>query len=321
MTALSTVGKSVPRIDALEKVTGKAKYTIDEGVGLPGMLYGKVLYSPYPHAEILDIDTSRAEQLPGVKAVMTGTDVPNVRMGRVVLDQHVLARGRVRFVGDAVATVAASTIEAAEEALDLIRVEYKELPAVFDAEEAMRPDCPIVPHPELASYKSASFSELRQDLPGPNVHTHHKIRKGNVDDGFQKADLIVENRFSTCRISRCQLELPSSTAYLGGDGTLTVWSSVHCLFPIAAQISNVFGLPPSKVRVMANYLGGSFGASPRAYMFATMLALKTGGPVKVVFSREEAFFRDLHRLPKVIYIKDGVKRDGTLLAREMSRPF
>ncbi len=140
MTELSIVGKSVTRVDGLDKVTGRAKYPIDEGIGLRGMLYGKVLWSPYPHAKILSIDTSRAERLPGVKLVVTGQDIPDVRFGRLLQDDRLLARNRVRFIGEAVATVAASTLEIAEEAIDLIQVEYEELPAIFDAEEAMKPE-------------------------------------------------------------------------------------------------------------------------------------------------------------------------------------
>ncbi len=317
MAELSVVGKSVLRTDALAKATGRAKYPIDVGVGLPGRLCGKVLYSPYPHARILSINTSKAERLPGVKAVMTGRDLPKSMWGRDVQDQRVLALDRVRFVGDAVAAVAAKTIETAEEAIDLIEVEYEELPAVFDAEEAMKTDCPVIIHPDLAHYNRQIYPELGRDLPAPNVHTHHRIRRGNVDDGFQKSDLIVENRYSTTRIAHSTLDLSSTTAYLENDGTLTVWPSVHCQYSIAVEIGRYFGIPLSKMRVRTEYLGGAFGSTPRAYMFAALLALKTGEPVKVVFSREECFVRDCHRLPVIIYVKDGVKSNGTLLAREM----
>ena len=152
MAGLSVVGKSAIRIDALEKVTGTAQFTSDEELHLPGLLYGKILYSTYPHAKILSIDISQAERLPGVEVVLTGKDVPSVRIGRCVDDRYLLARERVRFAGDAVAVVAADTPETAEEALELIKVEYQELPAEFDAEEAMSPDCPVVIHPDLASY-------------------------------------------------------------------------------------------------------------------------------------------------------------------------
>ena len=193
MTEYLVVGKSVPRIDGLDKVTGKARFATEEGIGLPGMLYGKVLHSPYPHARILNIDTAKAEQLPGVEAVMTSKDVPAVRVGAYfVHDRYLFCRHTVRFIGDPVATVAADTSETAEEALDLIQVEYQELPAVFDAEVAIEPSCPVVVHPDIASYERPTYEFLGEDLPGPNVHTHFKIRRGDVDEGFRKADLIVE---------------------------------------------------------------------------------------------------------------------------------
>src|SRR5512137_111492 len=138
MTELSVVGKSVISVDAFDKVTGKAKYASEEGIGIPGMLYGKVLYSPHAHARILRIDTSKASQMKGVRAVVTGKDTPGHRSGMMIDDRHVLCHERVRFVGDAVAVVAADSADAAEEALELIEVEYRELPALFDPEEAMK---------------------------------------------------------------------------------------------------------------------------------------------------------------------------------------
>jgi len=136
MAELSVVGKNVIKVDALEKVTGRAKYASEEGIGIPGMLYGKILYSPYAHAKILKIDTSKASRIKGVRAVLTGKDTPEHRSGWMVDDRHILCHERVRFVGDAVAVVAADNREAAEESLDLIEVEYEELPALFDPEEA-----------------------------------------------------------------------------------------------------------------------------------------------------------------------------------------
>jgi carbon-monoxide dehydrogenase large subunit len=317
MTELSVVGKSVTRVDAIEKVTGAAKYTTDERLGLAGMLYGKVLFSPYPHAKIVSIDTFRAERVPEVMAVMTGKDVPDPRMGMIINDRHILCRNKVRFVGDAVAVVAAANIEAAEEALDLIRVEYEELPPIFDVEEAMIPDCPVVLHPDLASYNRPIYDYLGRDLPGPNVHTHHKIRKGSIDEGFRKSDLIIENRFLNARITHCQPEPFSSVANVESDGSLTVWTSMHTAFGLRSTICRDFNLPLSKVRVRSSYLGGNFGASPRAERFAVLLALKTRKPIKIDYSRKESFIDGLNRIPLVIYIKDGVKKDGTLLAREM----
>ena len=316
MSGLSVVGKSVINVDAFDKVTGKAKYASEEGIGIPGMLYGKVLYSPHAHAKILSVDTSKARRIKGVRAVLTGKDTPEHRTGWMVDDRHVLCHERVRFVGDAVAVVAADTLEAAEEALELIEVEYQELPALFDPEEAMKPDCPVILHPDLAKYNRPFYRYLGNDLPGPNVHTHHKIRKGNAEQGFKEAHLIIESRFQNDRIIHCQLEPFNAVCYPENDSTITLWTSGR-LYMIHGPICRAFGLPPSKIRVRTGYLGGMFGIQGRPERFEVLMALRTGKPVKLVYTREECFIDGLNRLPKIIYIKDGVKKDGTIVAREM----
>jgi len=319
MAEYSIVGKSVPRLDGPEKVMGKAKFATEEGIGLPGMLYGKVLHSPYAHARILSIDTTRAERLPGVVTVLTSKDVPPVRVGTYFLhDRYLFCRHTVRFIGDPVAAVAADTVDIAEEALDLIKIEYEELPAVFDPEEAMRPDCPAVIHPGLRNYDRPTYKYLGDDLPGPNVHTYFKIRKGNVDDGFSKADLIVENRFAAKRVVQGMLEPYNAVVSMGSDGILTVWACAHCMYNrIQYIVSKYLEMPRSKIRVRSSYVGGNFGSGERASRYAAVLAIKTGKPVKVVFTREEVFIDGFNRLPQIIYIKDGVKNDGTLVAREV----
>ena len=167
------IGKSIPRVDALAKVTGKAKYSTEEGIGFPAMLYGKVLYSPHAHANIIGIDTSKAEKMLGVKAVLTGKDVPEHRSGVFIDDRHILCREKVRFVGDAVAIVLANSVEVAQEALKLIDVKYEVLPAIFNVEEAIEPDCPVVVHPDLPHYRRPVHPYLGKNLPGPNFNTHH----------------------------------------------------------------------------------------------------------------------------------------------------
>ena len=318
MAELSVVGKSVSRIDILEKVTGRAQYTSEMGTRLPGLLYGKMLFSPLPHARIVHIDTSRAEVSPGVKIVLTGEDVPDVRAGALVSDQSILTRDRARFVGDAIAAVAATSLEAAEEARDLIKVEYEELPVLSDPEEAMKPDCKAIIHPNLCSYKRPIYSYLGNDLPGPNVHTHHKIRRGDVADGFKEADLIVENRYSLPRISHVTLEPFNAVASVDSDGVLTVWTSSHQIYSgVQVELCRDFNLPPSKVRIMAHYVGGNFGAVSQVERFTALLAMKLKKPVKLVLTRKESLLGP-NRLPAIVYIKDGVKKDGTLVAREMN---
>ena len=316
MSEFSVVGKSIEKVDAFEKVTGRTKYASEEGIGIPGMLYGKVLFSPHAHARILNIDISKASRMRGVRTVLTGKDSPGHRSGVLIDDRHVLCHERVRFAGDAVAVVAAESEEAAEEALDLIEVEYEELPAIFDAEEAMKSDCPVILHPDLPKYGRPMYPYLGKDLPGPNVHTHHKIRKRDVEHGFREADLIIENRFQNDRIIHCQLEPFNAVCYPENDGTITLWTSGR-LYMTHAPICGAFNFPPSKVRVRTGYLGGMFGIVGRPERFAVLMALRTGKPVKMVYSREECFIDGLNRLPKVVYIKDGLKKDGTLVAREM----
>ncbi|MBI4318943.1 MAG: molybdopterin-dependent oxidoreductase [Chloroflexi bacterium] len=318
MSDYSVVGSNPPRVDALEKVTGAARYAGDVDLSLPTLLYGRVLRSPHAHAKIVSIDTSRAEKLPGIRAVLTGSDAPSVRFGLSVADRHLLCRDTVRYVGDSVAAVAADSPEAAEEALDLIRVAYEVLPAIHDPEEAMKPDCPVVVHPDLANYERPRMAYVGLDLPGPNVHTHHKIRRGDVEEGFRRADLIVERRYSTPRVVHAQMEPYNAYGYVDADGTLTIWTSMHQLFSVIQYIvCKVFSLPPSKVRVRARYVGGNFGGQAQPEWIAALLALKTGRPVRVDLTREECFVDSLSQQPMITYVVDGVARDGRMLARKV----
>jgi len=301
----------------LAKVTGKAKYCAEEGIGFPGMLHGKILFSKHAHANIVHIDTSRAEKLVGVKAVLTGKDVPEHRSGIFVLDRHILCREKVRFVGDAVALVLANSEDIAREALKLIDVKYEVLPAVFDAEEAFKPDCPVVIHPDLANYKRPVHAYLgKESSLRPNVNTHHTVRAGDVEKGFRESDIIVENQYHNDRITHCQLEPYNSVCYPEDDGGVTLWTSGRS-WHNAHAICEAFNLSPSKVRMRTVYVGGMFGIVDRPERFAILGALKTGRPVKVVYSREDCFIDGLNRLTKTIYIKDGIKKDGTMVAREM----
>ena len=318
MAEFSVVGKSVPRVDALEKVTGRAKYSVD--LKLPGMLYAKVLRSPYPHARIIHINTSRAERHSEVKAVITGKDVPEERVGHIK-DRYLLSRGVVRFAGEGVAAVAGDSLEAAEEAAEQIEVDYKEMPSVFDAEEAMKAHPPVVVHPDLFQYALTPqpYPLYRFEPDLPNVYVHRKIQRGDIERGFQKSDLIVENRFSLPMVQHCCLEPHNAIAQPESDGGLTVWDSTHLLYIHQANLSRLLGLPPSKVRVISLYIGGCFGGKAGIIIpgIASLLALKARRPVKLVLSREEVFVDGTSREEMIIHIKDGVRGDGTLLAREM----
>ena len=316
MTAYRYVGKSIPRVDGLAKVTGKAKYSTEEGIGFPGMLYGKILYSRHAHANLIHIDTSKAEKMVGVKAVLTGKDVPEHRSGNFVQDRHILCRDKARFVGDAIALVLANSVEIAQEALKLIDVEYEVLPAVFHAEEAFKQDCPVVIHPDLHNYKRPVHAYLGNEGHRPNVNTHHTVCSGDVEKGFEEADFIVENRYHNERITHCQLEPYNSVCYPENDGGVTLWTSGRC-WHNAHAICSAYNMSPSKVRLRTVYVGGMFGMVDRPERFAILGAMKTGRPVKMLYSREDCFIDGLNRLKKTIYIKDGIKKDGTIVAREM----
>ena len=319
MDELKVVGKSVPRVDALDKVTGGAKYCSDFKV--PGMLHGKILRSSYPHARIVSIDTSKAEKLPGVRAVVTGKDVRPVRCGSNFYDEYLLpCDNLVRAVGQPVAEVAADTAAIAEEALDLVEVIYEELPAVFDVEEALKENPLVVIHPDLAEYKySGAFYNIRLVTNRPNVLHHFKIRNGDVEKGFREADIVVENRYTTARVQHCQLETHCAIAWWECDGSLVIRTGTQGVFRDAAAARMIFNLPTSKVRVLASYVGGGFGGKMYSLVgpLAALLARKSKRPVRLAYSRQEQFIDGRHRPRFVIYIKDGVKRDGTLIAREM----
>ncbi len=316
----SVVGKSVTRLDALEKVTGEAKYCTD--INVPGMLYGKVLRSPYAHARIISIDTSKTEKLQGVRAVVTGKDAPERRYGGYIKDQHVLCHNAIRHVGDSVAAVAADTLDIAEKAIELIEVKYEELPGVFDVEEAWSTDPPAIVHTDLPKYETyvAQGLYVKREPDRPNVAHHHQVRSGDVEKGFQEADLIIENRFTTARIQHVPFEPHICIIKPEADGSLTIWTGRQSLFRIKGHFCATFNLHPSKVRVISTYyIGGSFGnkAMLRAEPIVALLAMKARRPVRVAFTRDEMFSAGACRIPFVVYIKDGVKRDGTLIAREM----
>lgn len=316
MKELSIVGKSPFRVDAVEKVTGEAIYTND--IKLPRMLYAKVLRSPHPHAKIIRIDISEAEKLPGVRCVLTGKDVPKKRIGLNVKDEYILAQDIVRAVGHPVAAVAAETIEAAEEALDHIEVEYEPLPAVFDPEESMSTKPPVVVHPDLFNYDyMLPFTRLL-DKDRPNVFCHSQIEIGDVEKGWRESDLIMENRFTSQKTQHATIESHSYVAQPEAGGGLTMWVSAQAIHVMKIHLARALGIKPSKIRIIVPYVGGGFGGKMfRDEAMVALLALKAGRPVKFVLSREEEFVRGGTRVATIVYIKDGIKKDGTLVARQI----
>jgi len=303
----TVVGQRLPRVDGIEKATGVARYTAD--IRLPGMLHARIKRSIHAHARILRVDASPAERLPGVKAVLTWEDVPHVphagqphpRAGSLVRDQFILA-DKARFLGDGVAAVAAVSEDVAEEALDLIAVEYETLPAVFDPEEAMRPGAP-------------SIHGTERNLVIPPVI----IESGDIEAGFAEADYIFEDRYVTSRAVPAFMEPYACVCRPEPDGRLTVWSSTQAPFMVRGTLSEVLGIPMSRIRVIAEHMGGGFGAKQDLYQLeylCALLALRTGRPVKMEYTREETFVAGRSRHPVIIELKQGVKKDGMLTARQ-----
>jgi CO/xanthine dehydrogenase Mo-binding subunit len=310
-------------IDAQARVSGGTNYVLN--IELSGMLSGKILRSPFPHARIVKVDGSRAERLAGVAAVLTRGDFTaptglNGKYGRIFRDQTVVALDKVRFVGDPVAAVAAVNDDVATEALSLIEVEYEELPAVFDEEEALKPAAPLVhdPRPE----QQPMFSKMIQDLPaGTNLCSHFKLRRGDVEEGFREADFVFEDVFRSPAAQHVPLE-PHVTVAQFFQGKLTIWTSTQMPHAIRSQMAELFNLSLARVRVIVETLGGGFGSkgSLRLEPIASFLALKASRPVKIVLKREEEFVT-VCKHPATIRVKTGVKKDGVLVARKVNANF
>jgi xanthine dehydrogenase molybdenum-binding subunit len=293
---LSVIGQSVVRRDLREKLTGEARYSAD--LKLPGMLYGQVLRSPHPHANILSVDTSRASQLPGVYAIVTPFDAPP---GRVASDLLILDT-RVKFVGDEVAAVAAVDPDVARQALELIQIEYEVLPFILEPEEALKPDA-IAIHPQgnLAIGRPLS------------------LERGDVAQGFAEADLVFEEEYDIPTHSATPLEPRAALASWEGEGegdSLTVWKSSRGVHVDRAALAGALDIPQEKIRVVGPYLGAGYGNKGESRMaaLAAVLARRAGRPVRIEYSRQEEFVAGRTRHAARIRLKVGVKRDGTVTA-------
>ncbi len=299
----ATVGRSHARTDATAKATGRAVYT--EDMVLPNMLYGRILRSPHAHARIRAIDTSAAEALPGVKAVITGQDVSDVPYGvsPARYDQPVLAKERVRFVGDEVAAVAAVDEATAEKALALIRVDYEVLPAVLDPFEAMRDGAPVI-H-EAARHKH-------------NVCAAVDHAFGDVERGFAEADVVMQQRFTGAFVYQSPLEPHCAIAeWDHSRGTVTVWGATQVPHYLHHQLARVLEMPFARIRVIKPYVGGGFGGKAEATALdfcAIYLARATGRPVKMTFSRKDMFQHHRGRHKQHMDLKIGVRKDGRITA-------
>jgi len=305
MDNLKVVGKKIPKIDAPLKATGAALYIQD--VKIPGMLHGKILYSQYPHARIIKLDTSKAEKLPGVRAVVTAKDMPpNFRIG-IMKDNPPLKSGKVLSIRDEIAAVAATTPEIAEEALSLIEVEYEELPGIFDPLEAMKEGAMLI-------HEEAKSNILKMPW---------RLICGDVEKAKQESAYIVEDTFSTQWVTHCCLGTSGCVAHFDMHNNLTMYSNTQ--IPSLAQNDfvealNAFGLKNRRVRIIQAVIGGGFGSKLDTYAYeyiAILLALKTRKPVKIIFTREEEFFATSPRQCTITKISHGCDKDGRLTFRDV----
>ncbi|MBI4318722.1 MAG: xanthine dehydrogenase family protein molybdopterin-binding subunit [Chloroflexi bacterium] len=306
----SVVGRRMPRIDALVKVSGEMVYTAD--IRLPHALYGAVLGSARPHARIARVDTSRLTRLPGVKAVVTGQDCRDILLGKVTRDQPVLAWHKTRFIGELVAGVAAIDPDIALEALDLIEVDYEDLQPVFDPQEAMAPEAPVI-HEDLLSYATDSPAHRYG-----NVCAHVKVHRCNVLEGFEQADFVFEDVYASQAAHQGYVEPRAAVAAFDTSGKVTVWATSSSAFELRQDLAEVLRLPMSKVRVILPAVGGDFGGkgSTGIEPVCALLARKAGRPVSIQLPREQDFVTSHPRHPAKMALRIATKRDGTLVAVE-----
>ncbi len=295
------VGRPLPQKGAAEKATGRARYLDD--ITLPGMLHAKILRSPHAHARLLGIDTRAARELPGVRAVLTGIDCPPIPFGLDQPDTYVLAREKVRYQGEEVAAVAAETPEIAQRALELIKVDYGPLPAVFDPAEALQEGAPL----------------LHERYPG-NLAKAYAIERNDYDAVLASCDRVFTEEFQSSRVTPCYLEPFGAIAQWEPGGRLTIISGLQAAFQARAEIAKALGLAPSQVRVQVPSIGGAFGGKiwiRNFHPLVALLAKAAGRPVKYVMTRDEEFLASRVRVPARIKVTLGFMNDGTMRCKGM----
>jgi len=314
---MALVGTDVTMVGGLAKVTGAVNYAPD--LQFPRMLYAKALRSPYAHANILRVDAARAEKLPGVIAVVTRADLDglNPYFGPVVDDQPVVATERVRHVGEVVALVAGESREIAEEAVGLIEVDYEELPAVFDILEAIKTDAPVL-HAQRKETTAGVHREEFNFQVGGNVCSVYHVEDGDVKQGFQAADEIIENTYTLPPVQHGHIEPHAATAYWEPSGKLVLHTATQNPSGVQEQLAQIFKLPENHVRVIVPLVGGGYGGKTHARLepALALLARKARRPVQWVLTRDEVFLTG-RRYGAVVKIKTGFKRDGRILARQV----
>jgi carbon-monoxide dehydrogenase large subunit len=312
------VGKSVPRIDMYDKVTGSATFADDMQFG-PGLFYGRLVRSPHAHALIKRLDVTKAMEMPGVKAIVTGADVPN-NIGLYLIDRPIFARSRVRYVGEPVAGIVATTEEIAEEAAHLVEVDYEELPAVFDPEQGAQPDAPLL-HPDLREYQVANFIFPQ---PGTNISEHFKLRKGDVEAAWPQCTAIVEGTFRLPQIQHVPIEPHVAVGLWELSGQVTLWTCSQSPFAQRDLIAQSLDIPHGNLRVVSPYVGGGFGGKAGISMevcAVVMARAVNGHPVKLRMTREEEFIGTTVRQSLVAHTKIGCDANGQLMAMETEYYF
>ena len=311
---LKIIGSSPARMGGVERVVGKGVYGID--LMLKDQLHGAILRSQYAHAKIVSIDTSEAKKIPGVHAVVTAADAPNVRYGRSYIDRHILARGKVRFMGDPVAAVAAESLAIARQALKKIKVVYEPLPVALDPEEATKPDAPTL-HDDMPLPKT-----IPADAGLKNICGHAVVHVGDAEKAMAEADIVVDEVYETKMIHPQYLEPRMAAAQMEPNGRLTVWANAQAPFPVRQEVAKTLGLPLNNVRVISAGLGGGFGGKGSGITSGAavepicgLLAIKAKRPVMIVLDKAEETISTTIRAGAKMYIKTGVKKDGTIVAR------
>ena len=319
------IGTRPIRHDGVDKVTGRAIYGAD--FQITGLLHGRVLRSPHAHARIVSIDTSRAEAHPGVKGVVTAKDLPTAEdkmadlgegaVNLKYLCDNILANDKALYKGHAIAAVAATNPHIAEEACELIDVEYELLPPVLEVRQAMEPDAPIL-------HESLTTSSLGDEDDKPtNIASHLQHKKGDIEKGFEEAEVVVERDFVTGTVHQGYIEPHNATAHYNQDGQLTVWCSTQGAFTVREQLAEILQYPVSKIKVVPLEIGGGFGGKINVYIkpVAALLAKKTGKPVKVLMNRADVFEGTGPTPASYITIKIGAKKDGKITAAQTSLAF
>lgn len=306
------IGNPAPRVEGEQKVAGQAVYAVD--VTLPGMLWVKVLRSPIPHGRIKRIDVDKAAKLSGVHAVISGKDVAGSKIGKKIIDMPLLANDVVRFIGEKVAAVAAESEEIAEKALELIQVDYEELEPVYDPLEAIKPTAPLL-HPEVTRYGG-----LLQPMEKPsNIMVHLSWKKGDVEEGFRQADMVMENSFHTSRVHQAYIEPHSCVVRADLDGGVDIWASTKSPFNLRDQVASALRLSPEKLIVHPCYIGGKGDHNDVA--LCTAISQRCGRPVKFLMNYSEEFIAGNPRHASVIRVKTGVKKNGLITALQIRYVF